>query len=150
MKADKFPKQILFEHPTVIILDKKFKGSPRNMSKRNRIIPITKRSSSTQKLSLLSDIKKENQRYECSLGNLPAGTFHINECDFVENKHNGLNISSVVTAVTFTSFVGNNGYAIRLQNAEQKQLLRLEYTNEKDYKRSVVGFVGGSWGFVNY
>lgn len=60
MKADKFPRQILFEHPTVIILDKKFKGSPRNMSKRNRIIPITKRSSSTQKLSLLSDIKKEN------------------------------------------------------------------------------------------
>lgn len=81
---------------------------------------------------------------------MPAGTFHINECDFVENKHNGLNISSVVTAVTFTTFVGNNGYAIRLQNAEQKQLLRLEYTNEKDYKRSVVGFVGGSWGLVNY
>jgi len=26
----------------------------------------------------------------------------------------------------------------------------LEYTNEKDYKRSVVGFVGGSWGLVNY
>ncbi len=89
-------------------------------------------------------------KYECCLWNLPAGTFHISECEFIENKHNGLNISSVVTAVTFSTFQGNTRYAIRLPNADQQLLLRLEYSSEKEYKRSVVGFVGGSWGIVDY
>jgi hypothetical protein len=42
VKAEKYPKSILFEHPPEVVLDKK--ANPR---KRNRIIPITKKSSST-------------------------------------------------------------------------------------------------------
>jgi hypothetical protein len=95
-----------------------------------------------------SCIRKE--KYECCLWNLPAGTFHISECDFIENKHVGLNVCSVVTAVTFSTFQGNSGYAIRLSKEDHQVLLRLEYSSEKEFKRSGDGFVGGVWGLVDY
>jgi hypothetical protein len=75
---------------------------PKQLNKKNQVKPASTMNILRQTTFYGSYIKKS--KYECCLWNLPAGTFHLSECEFIENKHNGLNISSVVTAVTFSTF----------------------------------------------
>jgi hypothetical protein len=84
------------------------------------------------------------------LSHLNAGTVQMTECEFFENNYNGLVLSHVQTLVRYCTFAGNSGYAIRVHSIEHQPLLRLVYQGEKDFKRAVLGFVGGPWGLLNY
>ena len=71
-------------------------------------------------------------------------------CEFSDNKYNGIVLSHVQTLVKTSIFANNVGYAIRIHSSEHQPLLRLDYISEKEYKRSVLGFVGGPWGHLNF
>ena len=81
---------------------------------------------------------------------MTPGSIILDDCEFSENKYNGLVLSHVQTLVSHCNFVGNVGYAIRIHSIEHKPLLKLDYTSEKDYNRLILGSVGGPWGLLTY
>ena len=76
---------------------------------------------------------------------LEAGNIYINYSDFIDNKNHGIYMNKVTTYIKNGTFFGNIGYAVHIPTAEEKILLKFKFD---DFKKSVNGNIGGSWGTV--
>lgn len=79
LKAEKFPVIQEFEKPIEIKLERHSVGGPRSMNKGNVVVPLNQKKTAPNKL-----------KYINILNHLNPGTVHITECEFLENKYNGL------------------------------------------------------------
>ena len=136
IKSERFP--TLMDEEITLMRDFDRKG-PRPLSnKTNAIVP-------------LGCPAKKKVPYQSILSGMPLGSLHIVDCQFSENKYNGLVLSSVQALVKNSKFMGNLGFAIRIHIEEHKPLLRLLYSKgETDFKQQVQGIIGGPWGSISY
>jgi hypothetical protein len=88
--------------------------------------------------------------FQTLLPDLALGALYLSDCEFSENKYNGIVLSQVYVTVKNCFFLSNQGYSIRVHSEEHSPLLKCIYQGKKDYEYHVDGLVGGPWGIIEY